>query len=141
MLTIITSNISELGRAEGVLHDTVPQSRPLANPISLSASDRRASAEIQPGTTAVETASTHRPTVFSGTTTRPTTPYADFAKSNEDWPDEADYELIDDVEELAHNLLGSGLAPHCHPRVEALYRRAASGSGYYSQLIRASGLI
>jgi hypothetical protein len=37
--------------------------------------------------------------------------------------------------------VNSGLVPHCHPRIKALFRRAASGKGHYSQLIRASGLI
>lgn len=59
----------------------------------------------------------------------------------EEWPGVSDLEEIDDTEELAHNILNSGLVPHCHPRIEALFRRAASGKGYYSQLIRASGLI
>jgi len=63
-----------------------------------------------------------------------------------DWADDdysaaANYEKIDDTEELAHNLLNSGLVPHSHRRIEALFRRAASGNGYHSQLIRASGLI
>ncbi|WP_156434752.1 hypothetical protein [Bradyrhizobium lablabi] len=50
-------------------------------------------------------------------------------------------EEIIDLEELAHNLRHSGLAPHSDPRIEALFRRAALGNGFHSQLIRASGLI
>ncbi|GAA0022034.1 MULTISPECIES: hypothetical protein [Bradyrhizobium] len=53
----------------------------------------------------------------------------------------ASFELIDDREELAHHLWESGLCPHDHPRIEALYRRAASGKGPYAQMLSASGMI
>ena len=58
-----------------------------------------------------------------------------------EWPAVSNLEEINDLEELAHNLVHSCLVPHCHPRVEALFLRAASGRGFHSQLIRASGLI
>lgn len=59
----------------------------------------------------------------------------------EEWAGLSNLEEINDLEELAHNLRHSVLAPDSHPRIEALFRRAASGKGYHSQLIRASGLI
>ena len=59
----------------------------------------------------------------------------------DEWPGVSDLEEINDLEELAHNLVHSCLVPHCHPRVEALFLRAASGRGFRSLLIRASGLI
>ncbi len=50
-------------------------------------------------------------------------------------------EQIYDNEELAHHLLESCLCPHEHPRIEALFRRAASGNGPHAQMLRASGMI
>lgn len=59
--------------------------------------------------------------------------------ADEEWL--ANLELLDDVEELAHFLANSAYAVHENPRLEALFERAASGNGYYSQLIRAAGMI
>ena len=53
----------------------------------------------------------------------------------------ASFGLIDDREELAPHLGESGLCPQAHPRIEALYRRAASGKGPYAQMLSASGMI
>lgn len=44
-------------------------------------------------------------------------------------------EQIDDNEELARTLHEGGVVPSGEPRVEALFRRATSGRGYYSQLL------
>lgn len=46
-------------------------------------------------------------------------------------------EQIDEIEELARTLYEGGVAPNGEPRVEALFRRATSGRGYYSQLLGA----
>lgn len=51
------------------------------------------------------------------------------------------YEQIPDREELAHVLLNSGLCAHDHPRIEALFRWAAAGRGYWAQMLSASGMI
>ena len=59
----------------------------------------------------------------------------------ERYPELRDLEMIDDNNELAHNLLNSGLYPHEHPRIEALFRRAAAGKGEYSRRLAASGMI
>ena len=65
----------------------------------------------------------------------------------EDEPEEVErdaiteYEEIDDVEVLAQTLHQSGLVPHSDQRTEALFRRAASGKGYFSQLLGAAGVI
>jgi hypothetical protein len=59
----------------------------------------------------------------------------------EQHPELRDLEMIDDNNELAHNLWNSGLYPHAHPRIEALFRRAAAGKGEYSRRLAASGMI
>ena len=59
----------------------------------------------------------------------------------EAYPEMRDLEMIDDNNELARILLGSGLYPYAHLRIEALFRRAAAGKGEYSQLLAASGMI
>ena len=46
-------------------------------------------------------------------------------------------EQIVQVEELARALHEGGVVPNGDARVEALSRRATSGRGYYSQLLRA----
>ncbi|MGJ5051646.1 hypothetical protein ACQR09_31585 [Bradyrhizobium oligotrophicum] len=46
-------------------------------------------------------------------------------------------EQIDDNEELARTLHKDNEFPNGDPRVVALFRRATSGSGYYSQLLQA----
>ncbi len=46
-------------------------------------------------------------------------------------------EQIDDVEELARALHEGGDLPNGDPRLEALFRRATSGNGYYSRLLKA----
>jgi hypothetical protein len=46
-------------------------------------------------------------------------------------------EQIDDVEELARTLHEGGELLNGDPRVEALFRRATSGKGHYSQLLSA----
>ena len=48
-----------------------------------------------------------------------------------------DLEQIDDVEELARTLHESGEMPNGDPRLDALFRRATSGKGHYSQLLNA----
>lgn len=116
-----------------------------------SAAHPKAAAEIQPGTTAgVPSNSESMPQAIALATSVVSEGFvldADTAETvasewaDDDWPGAANYEKIDDTEELAHNIVNSGLVPHCHPRIEALFRRAASGKGYHSQLIRASGLI
>jgi hypothetical protein len=59
----------------------------------------------------------------------------------EQHPELRDLEMIDDSNELARILLESGLYPHAHPRIEALFRRAAAGKGESSRLLAASGMI
>ncbi|MCW5701778.1 MAG: hypothetical protein KIT82_04270 [Bradyrhizobium sp.] len=116
-----------------------------------SAAHPQAAAEIQPGTTAGVPSNSENPSQAITLTTSvasevfvldadPAETVA-FEWADDDWPGAANYQKIDDTEELAHNLLNSGLVPHSNPRIEALFRRAASGKGYHSQLIRASGLI
>ena len=46
-------------------------------------------------------------------------------------------EQIDEIEELARTLHEDGVVPNGDLRVEALFRRATSGRGYYSQLLGA----
>jgi hypothetical protein len=46
-------------------------------------------------------------------------------------------EQIDEVEELARTLHEGGELPNGDPRLDALFRRATSGKGYYSQLLNA----
>lgn len=46
-------------------------------------------------------------------------------------------EQIYDNEELARTLHKGGELPNGDPRVDALFRRATSGKGYYSQLLNA----
>lgn len=46
-------------------------------------------------------------------------------------------EQTDEVEELARTLHEGGELPNGNPRLEALFRRATSGRGYYSQLLNA----
>ncbi|MCK1344468.1 MULTISPECIES: hypothetical protein [unclassified Bradyrhizobium] len=58
-----------------------------------------------------------------------------------DWKRVSYLEQIHDKEELAHILLNSGLCPHDHSRIEALFRWAASGKGYHAQMLCASGMI
>jgi hypothetical protein len=48
-----------------------------------------------------------------------------------------DLEQIDDVEQLARTLHEDGLQPNGDPRLEALFRRAMRGKGFYSQLLAA----
>jgi hypothetical protein len=59
----------------------------------------------------------------------------------EDYPVLRNLEMIYDTEELAHNLWESGLFPEEHPRIEALFRRAAAGRGFYSHQLAASGIV
>lgn len=58
-----------------------------------------------------------------------------------DWEWVSDLERIDDTEELARLLVESTECSHDHPRLEALFRRAASGNGHYAQILRTSGMI
>jgi hypothetical protein len=48
-----------------------------------------------------------------------------------------DLQQLDEVEELARTLHKGGELPNGDPRVDALFRRATSGKGYYSQLLNA----
>lgn len=122
-----------------------------ASSLIFSVAHPQAAAEIQPGTTAGVPSNWENPSQAIALTTSIVSEEfvldADTAETvasewaDGDWPGAANYEEIDDIEELAHNIVNSGLVPHCHPRIEALFRRAASGKGYHSQLIRASGLI
>lgn len=122
-----------------------------ASSLIFSVAHPQAAAEIQPGTTAGVPSNWENPSQAIALTTSVASEVfvldADTAETvasewaDDDRPGVANYEKIDDIEELAHNIVNSGLVPHCHPRIEALFRRAASGKGYHSQLIRASGLI
>ncbi|WP_426421784.1 hypothetical protein [Bradyrhizobium genosp. A] len=68
-------------------------------------------------------------------------PAIDLSTDSDQLEEISHLEQIYDGEELAHNLEYSGLFPYDHPRVEALYRRAASGNGRHAQMLRASGMI
>jgi hypothetical protein len=48
-----------------------------------------------------------------------------------------DLEQLDEVEELARTRHEGGELPNGDPRVDALFRRVASGKGYYAQLLNA----
>jgi hypothetical protein len=48
-----------------------------------------------------------------------------------------DLEENDDANDVARVLHKENVPPHGDPRVEALFRRATSGNGYYSQLLSA----
>lgn len=120
-------------------------------PVFLATAHPRAIAEIQPSTTAGITSNSGKHDQAAAPASSLATEVLGLACDAEEtfeaeWADDdcpvaANYEIIDDTEELAHNLLNSGLVPHDHPRIEALFCRAASGKGHYSQRIRASGLI
>lgn len=120
-------------------------------PVFLAAPHPQTSVEIQPSTTAGDTSNSEKPDqagapalslvsdVCGVDAEVEETVEAEWA--DDDCPVAANYEEIDDTEELARNLIHSCLLPHSHPRIEALFRRAVSGRGHHSQLIRASGLI
>ena len=148
----ISNKINEIRREGGDAPQAgTSQPYPAYGSVFLAAPYPRAAAEIQPGTTAGVPSNSENPHQAIASATSVVSEVfvldADPAETVEpewadgDWPGAANYEKIDDTEELAHNLLNSGLVPHSHPRIEALFRRAASGKGHYSQLIRASGLI
>ena len=148
----ISNKFNELSSVEGdAPRDGASQPHSAYGPVFLAAPHPQAAAEIQPSTTAGVTANSETPDqavspspslvseVFGVDGDGEEAVEAEWA--DDDCPVAANYEEIDDTEELAHNIVNSGLVPHCHPRIEALFRRAASGKGHYSQLIRASGLI
>lgn len=148
----ISNKINEVRSVGGdAPQNGASQPHSACGPVFLAALHPQATAEIQPRTTEGVTPNSENPDQAAAPATSlvpevlgvdvDTGETVEAEWADEDFPAAANYEKIDDTEELAHNLVHSGLAPHCHPRIEVLFRRAASGRGYHSQLIRTSGLI